>query len=66
MRNLKLYGGVILILLTVVLLAVSFFQEALMDANTNHVILGIALACVIGGILLVILGGKNADKIGGK
>lgn len=66
MRTLKLYAGVILVLLTVVLLAVAFFTEMLMDATTNHIILGIAIVGILAGIILVILGGKSADKIGGK
>jgi len=66
MRTIKLYAGVILILLTVVLLAASFFGESLMDADTNHLILGISLVLVILGIALVVIGGKSADKIGGK
>lgn len=66
MRTLKQYGGVILILLTVVLLAVSFFTDMLMDADTNHAVLGVSAALIIIGILLLIFGGKSADKIGGK
>jgi len=66
MRTLKLYAGVILVLLTVVLLAVAFFTEMLMDATTNHIILGISIVGILAGIILVILGGKSADKIGGK
>ena len=66
MRALKQYGGSILILLAVILLAVSFFTEMLQDANTNHVVLGISALMVVGGVLLLIFGGKSADKIGGK
>lgn len=66
MRTIKLYAGVILILLTVVLLAVTFFNEALQDADLNHTILGVSLGAIIVGIILVVLGGKSADKIGGK
>lgn len=66
MRTIKLYAGVILILLTVVLLAVTFFNETLQDAEFNHTILGVSLGAIIVGIILVVLGGKSADKIGGK
>lgn len=66
MRTLKQYGGSLLILLAVALLAVSFYTEMLKDADTNHVVLGVAALMVVGGILLLIFGGKSADKIGGK
>lgn len=66
MRTIKLYAGVILILLTVVLLAVTFFNETLQDSELNHTILGVSLGAIIVGIILVVLGGKSADKIGGK
>ncbi len=66
MRTLKQYGGSILILLAVVLLAVSFYTEMLQDADTNHAVLGVSAALVVGGVLLLIFGGKSADKIGGK
>ena len=66
MRTLKLYAGVILILLTVVLLAATFYGEQLMDADANHIILVISLFLIIAGIGLVVWGGKSADKIGGK
>ncbi len=66
MRTLKQYGGSILILLAVVLLAVSFYTEMLQDADTNHAVLGAAALMVVGGVLLLIFGGKSADKIGGK
>ncbi|MCF0180006.1 MAG: hypothetical protein HUJ97_07170 [Bacteroidales bacterium] len=66
MRTLKLYAGVILILLTVVLLAATFFGGQLMDADSNHVILGISIFLILLGVALLIWGGKSADKIGGK
>lgn len=66
MRNLKLYAGIILILLTVILLAVTFFQGLLMETSTNHIVLGASLALIVVGIILIVLGGKSADKIGGK
>lgn len=66
MRTIKLYAGIILILLTVVLLAVTFFNETLQEADANHAILGVSLGAIIVGIILVVLGGKSADKIGGK
>ena len=66
MRTLKQYGGVLLILIAVVLLAATFFTEMLQDPGTNHVVLGVSAVLVIGGILFLILGGKSADKIGGK
>lgn len=66
MRTLKQYGGSILILIAVVILAASFYTESLMDAGANHAILGVSALLVVGGILLLIFGGKSADKIGGK
>ena len=66
MRTLKQYGGSLLILLAVVLLAVSFYTEMLQDADTNHAVLGAAALMVVAGVLLLIFGGKSADKIGGK
>lgn len=66
MRTLKQYGGVLLILITVVILAVSFFTDMLQDADTNHVVLGISALFIVAGVLLLIFGGKSADKIGGK
>lgn len=66
MRTLKLYGGIILILIAVIALAVSFFTGALTSAGTANIILAASLLAVIIGIILIILGGKSADKIGGK
>lgn len=66
MRSLKQYGGSLLILLAVALLAASFYTDMLKDADTNHVVLGVAALMVVGGVLLLIFGGKAADKIGGK
>lgn len=61
MRTLKLYVGVILVLLAVIVLAVTFFTE-----GCSNTVLGISLLCVVLGIVLVVVGGKSADKIGGK
>ena len=66
MRTLKQYGGSLLILLAVVLLAISFYTEMPQDADTNHAVLGVSALMVVGGVLLLIFGGKSADKIGGK
>ncbi|MBO4753798.1 MAG: hypothetical protein J5543_04335 [Bacteroidales bacterium] len=65
MRALKQYGGSILILIVVVVLAISFYTEALQDARLNTVILGVCFVLVVAGVLLNIFGGKSADKIGG-
>lgn len=66
MRTLKLYGGIILILLAVVVLAVSFFTDALTSAGSANTILAGSLIAVVLGVIFIILGGKSADKIGGK
>lgn len=66
MRALKQYAGVILMLITAGILAGSFYTDALMDADMNHTILGVCLVLVVLSIILTIVGGKSADKIGGK
>lgn len=66
MRTLKQYGGILLILIAVILLAVTFFTEMLQDPDTNHAVLIASAVLVVGGILCLIFGGKSADKIGGK
>lgn len=66
MRTLKQYGGVLLILIAVVLLAATFYTEMLQEPDTNHVVLGVSAVLVLAGVLCLILGGKSADKIGGK
>lgn len=65
MRTLKQYGGILLIIIAVGLLAATFYTEMLQDPTMNHVVLGISAALVIVGILSLIFGGKSADKIGG-
>jgi len=66
MRALKQYGGSILILLVVIVLAVCFFTEALQDSTTNTIVLAVSFILIVAGVLLNIFGGKSADKIGGK
>ncbi len=65
MRFLKLYGGAILILLTVVLLYI-FFTDPSMDKELYNTLLIVCAVLVVIGVVLMILGGKWADKIGGK
>lgn len=66
MRALKQYGGTLLILLVVIVLAVCFFTESLQDPDTNTWVLSVSFVLVVAGVLLNIFGGKSADKIGGK
>ena len=66
MRTLKLYGGIILILISVIVLAASFLTGALTSAGSANAILAGSLLAVILGIILIVVGGKSADKIGGK
>lgn len=66
MKALKQYGGSILILLVIIVLAVCFYTEALNDEATNTLVLSVSFVLVIVGVLLNIFGGKSADKIGGK
>ena len=61
MRFLKQYLGVFIVLLTVVALAYFFYT----DSITNG-ILGVSVLAIILGILIMIWGGRLADKIGGK
>ena len=64
MRFLKIYGGIFLILLTVSALYVSFTSD--MEKGVyNWVLIGCAVAIIL-GVVLCVLGGKSADKIGGK
>ncbi len=65
MRTLKQFGGSILILIVVVILAISFYTDALQDASLNTGILSVCFVLVVAGVLLNIFGGKSADKIGG-
>ena len=65
MRFLKIYGGAILILLTVVLLYI-FFTDPSMDKDLYNTLLIVCAVLVVVGVVLMILGGKWADKIGGK
>lgn len=66
MKALKQYGGSLLILIVIVVLAVCFYTESLQDPDTNTLVLAISFVLVVVGILLNIFGGKSADKIGGK
>lgn len=66
MKALMQYGGSLLILLVVVILAVCFYTEALQDPDTNTLVLSVSFLLVVVGILLNIFGGKKADKIGGE
>ncbi len=66
MKTLKQYGGILLILVAVILLAATFFTENLQDPDMNHIVLGISALLVLAGVLCLIFGGKAADKIGGK
>ena len=64
MRFLKLYGGVFLILLVVV--ALYFLFTGNIDKETYNMMLIVCLGLIVVGVVLCILGGKSADKIGGK
>jgi len=66
MRALKQYGGSLLILVAVVILAVSFYNDLLQDPDANTWVLSSSFILVVLGVLLNIFGGKSADKIGGK
>lgn len=61
MRFLKQYLGVFIILLTVAVLAYFFYNDAMSNA-----VLFSSLCAIIIGILVMIFGGRSADRIGGK
>ena len=65
MRFLKIYGGAILILVTVGILFFCFTDENMAKETYNTLLIVCAVLVVI-GVVLCILGGKLADKIGGK
>lgn len=64
MRTIKQYGGVLLILLAVAILCGSFYAD--LDKGVYNLILLACAVLVILGVLLSVIGGKAADKIGGK
>lgn len=63
MKNLLQYAGSILILLATVLLAATFFTDALIDADTNHVVLLTAAIMVVLGVVLAIVLGRKGNQI---
>lgn len=63
MKNLLQYAGSILILLATVLLAATFFTDALIDADTNHAVLLTAAIMVILGVVLAIVLGRKGNQI---
>ncbi len=65
MRFLKIYGGAILILLSVAVLYFSFTNEDLAKETYNWILVA-CLAVIILGVIFSIVGGKIADKIGSK
>ena len=66
MRFLKQYGGVLLILAAVAYLAVMFYTQTLTGEAYNYGVLAPSVVAVLIGIILMIVGGKSADKIGGE
>lgn len=65
MRFLKQYGGILLILVTVVVLYLVFNVLDLDKEVYNWTLVGCLFAVLL-GIILLVVGGKSADKIGGK
>ena len=65
MRFIKIYGGAILILLTVIALYVAFTSDTMDKGVYNWVLIGCAVVDIL-GVILMVVGGKSADKIGGK
>lgn len=66
MRFLKLYGGILLTLISVLVLVLTFYKVIDLDKEVyNGVLVGCAVAIVL-GVIVSVVGGKSADKIGGK
>ncbi|MDO4497856.1 MAG: hypothetical protein Q4B58_08545 [Bacteroidales bacterium] len=66
MRILKLYGGIILILVSVVILALTFFNIVELEKEVyNHTLEACGVMIVL-GVVLSCVAGKSADKIGGE
>lgn len=65
MRFLKLYGGSVLILLAAVVLFI-VFKCVELDKGTYNTVLVCCLVAIVLGVALCIIGGRIADKIGGK
>lgn len=65
MRFLKIYGGALLILITTIVLYVSFTSDDMDKGVYNWTLIGCGAAVLV-GVLLMVFGGKSADKIGGK
>lgn len=63
MKNLLQYAGSILILIATIILAASFFTDALIDADTNHLVLGVCAVLIILGVVLAILLGRKGNQI---
>lgn len=65
MRFLKIYGGTLLIILASVALFACFSNETMDKGLYNMTLIGCAVAIIL-GVVLSVVGGKSADKIGGK
>ena len=65
MRFLKLYGGALLIIITTAVLFWAFTNDTMDKGVYNWTLIGCAAAVIL-GVLLMVFGGKSADKIGGK
>ncbi len=65
MRFLKIYGGALIILITTIVLYLAFTSETIDKGVYNWTLVGCGVAVII-GVLLMVFGGKSADKIGGK
>lgn len=65
MRFLKIYGGAFLILLATVALYVFFTNDTMDKEVYNYALIGCGVVVIL-GVILCVLGGKSADKIGGK
>lgn len=65
MRFLKLYAGIILILITVAVLAITFFGILDVDQEARNYIYEVCGLTTVLGVILCFVGGKMADKIGG-
>jgi len=62
MRFLKLYGGILLILLTVVILFLCFAVLDIDKEVYNNLLVGGAVLIIL-GVVLCFVGGRSADKM---
>jgi len=66
MRFLKLYGGILLTLISVLVLVLTFYKVVDLEKEVYNWTLVVCAVAIILGVVISVAGGKSADKIGGK